>query len=55
MKLKRFCTAKAMKRNIWPGRKYLQIMRPTGVNFQNIQTAHITQHKKKKLKNGQKT
>ena len=40
MKLKRFCTTKEMKRNIWPGRKCLQIMRPTGVNFK-IYTQHI--------------
>ena len=31
--------------------KYLQMMQPTGLNFQNIQTIHITQYQKTKQPN----
>ena len=46
----KFCTAKETikKKNLWDGRKYLQMMRPMRLNLQNIQTAHTTQQKKQK-------
>ena len=31
------------KDNLQNGRKYLQMMRPTGINLQNIQVAHTAQ------------
>ena len=34
---------KQNEKNLKSRRKYLQIMQPTGFNFQNIQTAYTTQ------------
>ena len=43
---------KKKKDNLWNGKKYLQMMRPTGLDFQKIQTAHTTQEQKTKQSNG---
>ena len=39
------------KGNLQNGRKYLQIIQLTGINFQNTQTAHKTQYQENKQPN----
>ena len=39
------------KDNLQNGRKYLQIIQLTGINFQNTQTAHKTQYQENKQPN----
>ena len=50
-------TIKKAKDNQMSGRKYLQMIQPTGFNFQNRQTVHIPQQQKTNnlIKNGQET
>ena len=40
-----------MKRQLQNGRKYLQMKQPTGINLQNIQTAHAALYQKQKTLN----
>ena len=50
-------TIKKAKDNQMSGRKSLQMIQPTGFNFQNRQTVHIPQQQKTNnlIKNGQET
>ena len=48
-------TIKITKNNLCNGRKYVQIMQPTGLNLQNKETIHITQQQKRTTKLGTQT